>query len=120
MLDWIDLPETVTVRRASRTTTTPRGKILATGHTETPLRCLIQPHRGSLKYEVEGVVQDVTEALSCNLVSQSGAATDIQYLDTIIRANGTHRHAAFVADEGGQGDHLKVYLVSAGGAVTTG
>ena len=119
MLDPNDLPETVTRRRPSSTTQTRRGKVLAAGFATQSLQCLVQPHQGSLKYEAEGTLQDVTEVLYCNL-AQGQTPTDIQYLDTIIRANGQHRRVGFVADEGGQGDHLKVYLIAASSGAASG
>ena len=119
MIDPNDLPETVTRRRPSGTTQTTRGKVLASGFATQSLRCLIQPHRGNLKYEAEGTLQDVTEVLYCNL-TQGTTPTDIQYLDTVIRADGSHRRVGYVADEGGQGDHLKVYLIAANSGSASG
>ena len=118
MIDFQDLRQIVTRRRVTGTVQSPRGKALASGLSSQPIHCLIQPHRGTLKYEVEGVVQDVTEALYCNLFATPGKSsrTDIRVLDTIVLASGQQRRVAFVADEGGQGDHLKVYLI----AVNTG
>lgn len=121
MLDPNDLLETVTRRRPSSTTTTRRGKVLAAEYATQSIQCLVQPHQGSLKYEAEGTLQDVTEVLYCNLTQGAGSTpTDIQYLDTIIRANGQHRRVGFVADEGGQGDHLKVYLIAASSGAASG
>jgi len=118
VLDFADLTETVTVRRVTATAQSARGKVLASGVSSQAVRCLIQPHRGNLKYEVEGALQDVTESLYCNPVSAEAgnAPTDIRELDTVVRADGRQRRVAFVSDEGGQGDHFKVYLV----AVTSG
>ena len=121
LLDWEDLPMTVTRQRATDTETARGNRVQSwTAIPPQPLRCLIQPRSGKLQSESEGLLAKATHVLYCRLRSVPEAPTtpneeallltDIVAGDRIVDSQGKRYRVAFVADEGGQGDHLKVYL----------
>ena len=121
LLDWDDLIMTVTRQRA-KGEETARGNSVESWTTipPQPIRCLIQPKSGKQPLENEGLLAKATHVLYCRLESVPDSprtpneaellSTDIQTGDRIVDSRGLRYRVVFVADEGGQGDHYKVYL----------
>lgn len=115
-LTWSDLNQTVTRKRPTDSVG-KYGQVRQTWDgavASQQIRAVVQPHRGKQHADEEGVVQDVTDILYCNLWTDPSkqTKTDIQEDDRIIDAAGVKYRVVYAFDEGGQGDHLKVLLTS--------
>ena len=134
-----DLPQTV-IRQRETSRTTSQGDSRSDWTTFPPqaIRANVQPRGGQLRGLPEGLAAEVSDVLYCNFttgvaappsppngygIQAAGppiaagppALVDIRAADRIVDAAGVkYRCLTGALDEGGQGDHYKVYLKTLG------
>lgn len=97
-------------------TRSPHGKPIAdwTKGEKQFLTCQIQPWGGSISWKPEGLLQDTTHILFCNMVvaSSSAVLVDIKAGDRIVGPDAVIYRAVFVDNAAGVNHHYEVLLSS--------
>ena len=79
------------------------------------IQCQIQPHVGNIAWKPEGLTQDTTHILYCNMVCQSTGAgnvvpVDLVVGDRVVGPDGVKYRVVFVDNAAGMNHHYEVLL----------